>query len=159
MQNTCIFTWSFLCLHKKKLQHQCVSELLLGVTSALGFESWLNLFYNSSETVVIRTQQSDPGLYCIALLPCRCGRLWSGRRRRCSPSARSPKLCRNGSSSLTRWKFSTTTSRNRAQSFSCTSPKMRWALHFINWLRRCRKRLTQNALPAFKLGLVVAAIC
>lgn len=56
---------------------------------------------------------------------CRCGRLWSERRRRCSRSARCLKLFRSGSSSHTKWRFSTTTSRSRAQSFSCASPKTR----------------------------------
>lgn len=57
--------------------------------------------------------------------PCRYGKLWSERRRRCSRSARCPKLFRSGSSSRTKWKFNTTTSRSRAPKISCASPKTR----------------------------------
>lgn len=65
--------------------------------------------------------------------PCRCVWLWRKQKKSWSLAAVGllQKLCRSGCSSLTRSRFSITTSRNRTQRDSCRSPKKGWASNAI----------------------------
>lgn len=89
--------------------------------------SKMQLIWNSKSTYSIWSTISWEKLLniCEFNLPCRCERLWSERRRRCSQSGRCLKLSRSGSSSRMRWRFNTTISRNRVLSFSSASPRTR----------------------------------
>lgn len=114
---------------KRRLTDSETSEKAPSVSwvgSSTQRRSWCR--YQPSDPAAVSSCKSSVLLWdrCnVWSLACRCERLWSKPRRKCSRSAPCRKLCRSGCSSRTRWRFSTTTSKSRAPSSSCAWLKTR----------------------------------